>query len=303
MEVKNMGKFKKPNFTLVLVVLICIFITAGIVSAASQISANKGVYLKVANDDGARFNIYNDSTYHFFKSTQAEGTGLNSLHISSSINKLEGDTTKTNSLSGTFYFTETGTRGWDDNGILMIAVNGTPENLEDISIRINSAGYQWTPVLTGYYPDYSTTTYNSSAMNETFTWDDFNGANGYYSYWKPCSTANYPLYEDQNVTEDTTNSNVFYIIFVDLKAGIIGNHTLLSETWDGQNAVNNGALKADYTISGLPEESMVTFNSYAYCSSSNMGQGIRWTNSVNIAGNNSATTSGWKVASWLNSNL
>lgn len=289
-----MEKIKRPSFFLVLTVLICITITAGLVSAASQISTNKNVNLKVVNDNGARFDIYSDDTYNFFSTTQTATQGLNALHISSDSSNAYGDVTNTQNTSGTFYFTDTGGRGWDDNGILMIAVNGTiPENF---SIQINSAGYQWTPVLTGDYPDYSTTIYNS-AMSETFTQSDFAGDNGYYSYWKPCPATNYPLYEGQDVAVDTSNGNVFHIIFVDLYAGIIGTGT--QNNW-GQIGINNGALQINYTISNLPSGSMVAFNSYAFCNSSNQGQGIRWTNSVNNVSNNSVSTSGWNVANWFN---
>lgn len=291
-----MGKIKSPSFFLVLTVLICISITAGLVSAASQITSNNNIYLKVANDNGARFDIYGDDTYHFFSTTQLPYTGLNSNHISSSINKIEGDVTKTNSTSGTFYFTDTDSRGWVDNGILMIAVNGTlPENF---SIQINSAGYQWTPISSGY-PNYSSTIYNTNALSEIFTQSDFSSSNGYYSHWKPCTASDYPIYEDQDVAEDMERGNVFNIIFVDLNAGIIGPNTLASTSWLGQTVYNNGALQIDYTINNLPAGSMVAFNSYAFCNSSKQGQGIRWTNSVNIVGNNSNTTSGWRIASWF----
>ncbi|MGB9977947.1 hypothetical protein [Methanobacterium sp.] len=298
-----MGKFKKPSLTLVFAVFICLSLaTAGIVSAAAQISTNKNVNLLVANDDGVRFQAPSipTDTYNFFSATQTATQGLNALHIASSSDTsyAYGDVTNVAATSGTstgtFYMTDTGGRGWDDNGILMIAVNGTlPDNF---AIQINSAGYQWTPISSGY-PTYNSTTYNSSALSETFTKSDFDGNNGYTSTWKPCPATNYPLYEGQNVTVDTLNGNTFHIIFVDLYAGIIGQNTLAS--WNGQNAVDNGALQVNYTINNLPQGSMVAFNSYAYCQSSNQGNGIRWTNSVNNIGNNSISTSGWNVASWF----
>ncbi len=297
-----MGKFKKPSFSLVLAVVICLSLTAGIVSAASQIETHRNVNLTVANDEGVRYQEPNipNGTYNFFNPTQTGG--LNELHISSDSSDAMGDVTNDTATSGssigTFYLTNTGGRGWHDNGILMIAVNGTAEDLSDFSVQINSAGYQWTPVQTGTFPNYSSTNY-VQGISETFTISDFTGNNGYNSTWKPCYIANYPLYEGQNVTQDISNNNTFHIIFVDLYAGIIGSNTLSSQTWLGQTVVNNGALQVNYTISNLPEDSLVAFNTYGYCQSSSQGNGIRWTNSVNNIGNNSLSTSGWNVASWF----
>lgn len=274
-----MGRFKKTTVLLVAMML-CISI-AGIVGAASQISSNKNVNLKVANDNGARFNLFNDNTYHFFSASQTTSQGLNSLHVSSSSSDANGDLTNTTSTSGTFYLTENGTRGWDDDGILMIAVNGTDVSLSDFSIQINSSGYQWAPVADETFPNYSSTTYNSAALSETFTISNFNGEKGYSSYWKPAPSTNYPIFENQN-TADT--SNTFKIIFVDLRAGIIGNYTLPTETWNDQSIVDNGALKVNYAINNLPQGSMVAFNSYSYCEDSAQGQGIRWTNKVSSSG-------------------
>lgn len=297
-----MGKFRKPSLSLVLVVFICLAATVGAVSAYTQISTNKNVNLTVANDNGVRFQGPNipTNTYNFFSASQSATMGLNALHIASSndTSDVYGTVNQTSDASSTFYLTDTGGRGWDDDGILMIAVNGTiPDNF---TVHIDSAGYQWTPIQTGY-PTYSNANY-VQGISETFDTSDFTGNNGYSSTWKPCPATNYPLYEGQDVAQDTSNNNTFHIIFVDLYAGIIGQNTLSSLTWAGQSVINNGALQVNYTISNLPSNSMVAFDDYAYCQSSNQGNGIRWTNSVNnITGlNNSQSTSGWDVASWFN---
>lgn len=285
-----MGKFKKPSLSLVFAVFICLSLaSAGIVSAYTQIPTYKNVNLSVANDDGVRFqgpNIPTD-TYNFFNASQGPTQGYNALHITPNPDTTPyGDVINTNDMSGTFWLSDTGGRGWDDNGILMIAVNGTlPENF---AIDITSSGYQWTPVSSGY-PAQGAITYVSGATDETFTQSDFTGNNGYYSTWKPATAANYPIYEGQETYDDT-----FHIIFVDLYAGIIGQNTPYYAS-----LTDDGALQVNYTISNLPADSMVSFNSYAYCQNSNQGNGIRWTNSVNTVGNNSLSTSGWNVASWF----
>lgn len=293
-----MGKIRKPNMVIPIVFICLIMATIGSASAYSSISTNKNVNLVVANDLGARFNINGDNTYNFFSANQNPGQGLNALHIAPDNTTSSGSVKSTNALSGTFFMSDTGGRGWDDDGILMIAVNGSMDDLSNLSITINASGYVWNPVPTGSYPAYNSTTYVST-LNETFNSSDFSGANGYISTWKPCPTANYPLYEGQDVSQDTQNGNTFHIIFVDCKAGIIGTGTQSSSTWSGKTAVNNGMVNVTYSVSGLPQSSLLSFNDYAFCNSSNQGQGIRWTNSVNTPGNNSASTSGWYIASWF----
>lgn len=293
-----MGKIKKSNIVIPIVFICLIMATIGSASAYSSISTNKNVNLVVANDLGVRFNINGDNTYNFFSTNQNPGQGLNALHIAPNTGTSAGTVTQTNDNSGTFFMSDTGGRGWDDDGILMIAVNGTMDSLANLSITINASGYVWTPVPTGSYPSYSNTTYLST-LNETFDASDFNGTSGYISVWKPCPYTDYALYEGQSVSQDNQSGNTFHIIFVDCKAGIIGTNTLSSSTWSGQPNVNNGMLNVTYSVSGLPQNSLLSFNDYAFCNSSNQGQGIRWTNSVNVLGTNSSATSGWNVASWF----
>ncbi|MCX6690914.1 MAG: hypothetical protein NTW33_02375, partial [Methanoregula sp.] len=64
--------------------------------------------------------------YYFFKFDQVGGGGLNALHIASSSTNPPnyGQVTTTTSQSGTFYITETGGRGYQDEAILLVAVKG-----------------------------------------------------------------------------------------------------------------------------------------------------------------------------------
>lgn len=290
-------KFKKPSLSLVLAVFVCFsLVAAGTVSAAPiSLPGYKNVNLNIAND--VKFPVAGSGVYNFFNANQGDSQGLNALHIANNtdVTTNYGSVTNTNNSTGTLYLTDTGGRGWDDDGILMIAVNGTiPANF---SITINSNGYNWTPVLTGSYPTYTT---SRDGISHTFTYTDFNNANiAYTSTWKPSTSSNYPLYDGEIVS----SSSAFSLIFVDLHAGIIGPNTLSTSSWNGNlsNVLYKGALQVNYTINNLPSNSMVTFNDYAFCNSSNQGQGIRWTNAVNQAGNNSGgVTSGYSVASWFN---
>lgn len=287
-----MGKIKNPHMVIPIVCICLIMATIGSASAYSTISTNANVNLNVANDNGVRFPAYNTTAYNFFSAGQLAGQGLNALHITNSNSTRYGQVTNTSNTTGTFFMSDTGGRGWDDDGVLMIAVNGSIDNL---AITINASGYVWTPVTTGSYPAYNNTHYLST-LNETFNASDFSGNNGYISTWKPCPTSDYALYEGQ----DVPTSSDFHIIFVDCNAGIIGTNTLSSSTWTGQSFNNSGMLNVTYSVSGLSSDSLLSFNDYAFCNSSNQGQGIRWTNSVNDDGNRSTGTSGYNIASWYN---
>jgi hypothetical protein len=282
-----MVKIKKPGLTLVLAVFICISVAAGIVSAASLIPSYNYSNLTVANSNGTRFHDYNATAYNFFNGTG----GVNTPYITPSNTSTSGNVTFTNATSGTFYIGDDGGRGWEDDGILMIAVNGTLPN--NFSVNITSSGYVWTPVLTGSYPDYNGTMQNYTTIRNSFSKTSFTGSTGYTSTWKPAPGANYPIYENENMS-NTTN---FSIIFADLYVGIIGQNTLSSPGWSGNPVINNGRIQVNYTVSNLPKGSLMAFDAYAFCRSSNAGDGIRWTNAVNTPGNKTAT-SGYYVTNF-----
>ena len=277
---------------IIFVTLLCVIAlsSCGLVSATDQsvITVNNNVNLTVANDNGVRFNDYptgtnENNTYNFFNAGQSAGQGLNALYITTTNTSTKGGVVSSNDSNGTIYLSDTGGRGWDDDGILMIAVNGTiPDNF---SINIVSSGYQWTPVPTGTYPSFSNVTYYSVAMNQTFYKSDF-----IYGpqIWRPApGTGNlYPIFDNQLMTD---TNNTFSILFVDLYAGIIGTNTLVQGLGFPDAVANNlvkdnGMLKVSYIINNLPEGSILAFDAYAYTVSSNQGQGIRWTNRLSDTG-------------------
>ena len=228
--------------------------------------------LTVANDAGARFDAIGNESYNYFNSTSQSATqGQNALHITTNISNSIGNVTFTNTQSGTIYFSDTGGRGWDDNGILMLAINGTiPDNFW---VHITASGYQWTPVLYYNKPSQSDLIYVIGSINETFYKSDF-----IYGpqIWKPCPAANYPIFAGQNM-DDTTNT--FSIIFIDLYAGLIGTNTPYYSS-----LIDNGMIRIDYEFYNLPEGSIAAFNAYAYCQDSKQGEGVRWTNRVTDSG-------------------
>ncbi len=260
------------------IALICaiILISSGSVAAdQTVIPSHADSNLTVANDEGARFNSTTTSgvnDYNFFNSSSQSATqGQNAMHITTNTSNSIGNVTFTNAQSGTLYFSDTGGRGWNDNGILMIAINGTiPDNFW---VRLTASGYQWIPVTYDLKPDQANLIYVIGSINETFYKSDF-----IYGpqIWKPCPASNYPIFAGQNM-DDTTNT--FSIMFVDLYAGLIGTSTSYYNT-----LIDNGMIRIDYEFYNLPEGSMAAFNAYAYCQDSKQGEGVRWTNRVTDSG-------------------
>ncbi|AGB01792.1 PKD domain-containing protein [Methanoregula formicica] len=219
---------------------------------------------------------------YYFKFNQSGGGGINAIHISStsaldSTGRNFGDVSTTTSQSGTFYITQTGGRGYDDNFILLVAVKGDiPSNF---AIHIKSSGYIWVPNgVLSYQPTLSEITYRSGAVDQTFTRSNF--VYGPQT-WKPCGNnqpADYPLYYGQDMSDTT---NLWKLMFVDLKSGNLGPNGDLDHT----SLKDNGAIRVDYTIENL--DTVVTFNVYAWADNAPAGHGISWTNGVTSPSQNS----------------
>jgi hypothetical protein len=200
--------------------------------ATTVIPSNSNVLLQISNDGTARFDDYGNNTYHFFSPTQSGTQGMNALHITTDPAESSGQITVSGNQSGVFYLADTGGRGWDDDGILMLAVNGTiPDNFR---VTVKASGYRWTPVLTGTYPTFEDVTYVPEALNETFTKDDF-----LYGpqIWRPCAATNYPIFDGQDMTD---TENTFSILFIDLNAGILGANTLSQSSFAGSPSPTTG---------------------------------------------------------------
>jgi PKD repeat protein len=269
-------KLKKYVMFLVITCLMTLFI-CGSVSATNQtvIPSSADVNLSVSNDAGARFDAVGNESYNFFNSSSQSATqGQNALHLTPSNSSDPGNVKFTTVQSGTFYMSDTGGRGWDDNGILMVAINGTIP--DTFWVRITASGYQWTPLMETDHPTPDNLTYVPVTINETFTKIDF-----LYGpqIWKPCPANNYPIYEGQDMSN---SSNTFNILFVDLWAGIFGPNT--RNLYPGVTFIDNGMIKITYELFNLPEGSLAAFGAYAYCQHSKQGEGIRWVNRVGSTG-------------------
>jgi len=229
----------------------------------------KHSFVGVANDagplynlDGAVYGAGNNGTYYM----KFDGSGLSALHITTDTGSPSGQVTDSTSATGTFYVSDTGGRGYDDDIILMFATNASLSN--DFSIEITASGYQWE--ATDSAP--TSYAYQAGALQETFWQDDF--AYGPQIY-KPSSISNYPIFYGQDMTD---TENTFQIMFIDLNVGVLG----LNSTLEGC-----GMAQVDYEIGNFTGFS--AFDAYAWCLDSNQGQGISWTNAVSGTGSNGYT--------------
>ncbi|MDD4254153.1 MAG: DUF3344 domain-containing protein [Methanofollis sp.] len=210
--------------------------------------------------------ILSDGMTKFFK---FEGGGLNALHVTTDPeSEPYGQVTTTEEQSGVFYLSETGGRGFFDDMILMVAVNGVIP--DDFALHIRASGYRWTPTpVLNMPPTADQIEYVDGAYEGTITKDNFK-----YSpqTWKPAGNnlpGAYPIYYGQDVSD---GSNPFHTVYIDLNVGNIGKNSQI----DGLKDL--GAVKIEYEFENL--ETFAAFNSYGWCNQSNQGRGISWTNRI-----------------------
>ncbi len=228
---------------------------------------NMNIY--VSNPEGVKYDVPNgtsDGTYVYVPNTYFfhQVGGFNAPHISTdpSVTYVRGGQfIATTNQSGTFWFTNSGGSGYFDDGLLMVAVNGTIP--DDFGLHVRASGYNWVPATPQNSNAGPTSTwYVNETLNETFTKSQF-----IYGpqTWRPANSA-YPMYYGQN-TGDTTNT--FRIMFIDLRAGVL------------ESGTDNGALKVEYSFNNLT--SFAALNVYVWQSASNHGTGIMMTNSLGLS--------------------
>lgn len=270
---------------------VVLFLAAVIIVPVSADDSSTALGVIPAKSDIANLAFANQGTGHYyFKFDQPNGGGLNAIHIASGASSGEnyGDITTTTSQSGTFYLTDTGGRGYQDEAILLVAVKGNiPDNF---AIHIRSSGYSWTPTGVKDTPPTKTQiTYRSGAVDQTFTRSQFVYGS---QTWKPAglnSPSDFPLYYGQD-TSDTSNS--FKLMFVDLGAGLLGSNTKTAsaDAIDVATLTDMGAVKVEYSIENL--DTVATFNVYAWNDKTAQGNGISWTNQLVGSGSSGYTVLG-----------
>ncbi|MDD4454666.1 MAG: PKD domain-containing protein, partial [Candidatus Methanomethylophilaceae archaeon] len=230
------------------------------------------IYVRPANHDGIRWDYTENSTYYINKN----GGGLNAVHISTDPAVGAGQVTVSENQTGTFYVTDTGGRGYQDEVVLLLAVNGTIP--DDFSIRIKTSGYTWTPNSTGNTaPPTGAYTYQPTALDETFTKDDFTYGP---QDWKPSgSDVWYPIFYGQDSNDPV---NRFQLAFIDTRAGLLGD-----KHPDNASLTDKGAVKVEYQFTNLSGHA--AFSLYAWNNGTSHGQGMGWTNRLSGDGSSGYT--------------
>jgi PKD repeat protein len=258
------------------IILLSAFLAASFASGA-PLPAPRHIFIDVANDAGVKWDW--DSIYYGAPGSTANGTyyikadggGLNELHITNDVTSPYGQLTASNNVSGVFYVTNTGGRGYDNEIILLLSVK--PPIPDDFAVRIRASGYNWTPAPPGPYTplelpsDYY---HIDGALDEVFTRSDF-----IYGpeTWKPgpgdLLVPSLPLYNGQDISDGSTEE---YLMFIDLYAG-----NMYPEKF-GTTLVDNGAVKVEYSFTKMT--TFAAFNGYGWCSAANQDEGISWTNRI-----------------------
>ncbi len=230
------------------------------------------IYVRPVNHDGIRWDYTGNSTYYI----NQNGGGLNAVHISTDPTVNAGQVTVSPDQNGTFYVTDTGGRGYQDEVVLLLAVNGTIP--DDFSVRIKTSGYTWTPnVTSNTAPPTGAYTYQPTALDETFTKDDFTYGP---QDWKPSgSDVWYPIFYGQDPNDSV---NRFQLAFIDTRAGLLGNKHA-----DYASLTDKGAVKVEYQFTNLSGHA--AFSLYAWNNGTSQGQGMGWTNRLSGDGSSGYT--------------
>ncbi|HIH04097.1 MAG TPA: nitroreductase [Methanoregulaceae archaeon] len=242
------------------------------VSAEPELSGYHLLNIPVTN--GARFDYYEDNSYYF----KLNGGGLNTLHVTNDPWNAPSGQVNHGSSTGTFWVSDTGGRGFNDDIIILAAVNGTPG--QNFNLKVNSRGYTWPLTYNGALPAKETVSYGTG-INGSFTSSNF--MTNIAQIWKPSTSSNYPIYYGQNMGDI---SKTFKLMFIDLKVGNLG--TNVNQTYN-MTLTDRGATRIDYTVNDLGSAKLA-FNAYAWCNWSNQQQGVSWTNA-----NSGSGASGWDV--------
>jgi len=288
------------------VIAVLLFAVIGVMPVAADNPWNEGGIFHYTNisptNQPIRFDSFNDGKYWF---SMPNGTGgMNAVHIANSpvnvLSSLYGQCNEkivsNDGTSGTFYVTDTGGRGYQDNIILLIGVYSDQSvDRDNFQIDINASGYQWTPtdIMNSAPPEGAPQpAYTKVSLDASNYLNDTSGVD-ISQEWKFAPLQDYPTYCGQNMAEDEE----FNLMVVDLKLGIVANSSY------NYNLNNNGTVKVDYNIVNpeFPDGNMkIAFNVYAYNHYTSQGwDQTLWLNRVNdntqtpVPGTNSY--SGWLV--------
>ncbi|ACL17117.1 hypothetical protein [Methanosphaerula palustris] len=208
-------------------------------------------------------------------------SGGNQIHITNSplvsAGQVNHNYTASGSESGTFYLADNGGRGFNDDLVLMVAVQHPVPS--GFSLGINASGYRWQPTaVLNQVPAKSDLHYVNGAVNQYFTASNFSEYTSQDQ--KPNSVAGYDIFDGQGTSTDPS----YDVSFIDLNLGDLGSNYTVKYA---DSLINNGTVKVDYNVTGLTsggEDIPLAYNVYAWCNQSNAGKGISWTNALSTTG-------------------
>jgi len=260
------------------------------VAAAALTATTNHTYISVANDAGVKFNNWDYSYYGTGGGSysgavgpnaylvKADGSGTSTLAISGATTgaSVMNSTAHGSSGSGSFYITEGGGRGFDNDIILGVALTGPVS--DTFSMQIVSNGYTWTAAAPDTAPALPTDAVHVTGINETFGKADLAYGPQTLRPGTAASGGSLPVFP--NTADQSTPT---YLMFVDLYVGSLKNGYL-------SNLQDQGAAKVDFAFSGLDSATKIAFSAYGWVSTSAQGEGINFTNSMY-----GANTSGYYV--------
>ncbi len=238
------------------------FITATPSSATIELPQQNGLNLTVINKQ--RPGLYDSEhpgTYFFNIGNNIYNGGQNAIHISESYLTADGTITVSDSPTGTFYITDTGGKGYEDEAVLLIAVQEN-ELSPDFSIDLTVEGYRFIDHAANAAPTADEVgTFNSEAYVATLTASDFLTYDGgtVSQAWKPSTGSagdvNMKFFDGQDLAGPKYN-----LILVDLNTSIVGRNAPYRTT-----LTNYGNPKVTYSVHGYSGGNM-SFAPYAYVS-------------------------------------
>jgi hypothetical protein len=258
--------------------LVTLLLTVGLVGlcpvgASVPIGGNHHVWIDMTNGAfWSNLSSGNANQSYYFK---FDGGGLNALHISNSplvsFGQIQNNVSSGGNASGTFYVTDTGGRGFNDDIVLMVAVGGE-YNPSTFNLGIDASGYRWQPTaVKNQVPAYGDLHRVNDAVNQYFTSANFSEYDPQVQ--KPYTTAQYPIFYGQGDFDTLYN-----VGFIDLKVGDLGSNSTVKYA---DSLIDNGSVKVAYNITGLGSDDVpVAINAFAWCNQSNQGRGITWTNDL-----------------------
>lgn len=267
----------------------------GSAGAVDLTATTNHIYIGVANDAGVKFPY--DYPFYSALSTptgttystaflppgtdpansylvKADGGGTNELGISGTTTggSVQNIASTSSTPSGSFYITNSGGRGFDNDLILALAMSGPiPDNF---AVHVTSHGYTWTPAASGVYSPATSTIIGKTyiqGLDETFTKQDF--VYGPQTV-RPGPKGSLPIFSSENgVSPNPVPTTAASLMFIDLNVG-----NLRGTSFPG--VTDQGAAKIDFSFSGLDAATKIAFNAYGWTSASFQGDGINFTNSM-----------------------